>query len=71
MWHLRQQKPRCVQTESIKEFDHKSPSILLFSPTTLTIANFEIIDFSFKPPWVISVSLGEAGLVAIAVILLA
>lgn len=47
------------------------PQFDFFSPTTLTIPNFEIIDFSSKPPWVISVSLGEAGLVAIAVTLLA
>lgn len=42
-----------------------------FSPPTLTIPNFEILDFSFKHPWVISVSLGEAGLVAVAIVLLA
>lgn len=47
------------------------PQFDFFSPATLTIPNFEIIDFSFKPPWVISVSVGEAGFVAIAVTLLA
>lgn len=47
------------------------PQFDFFSPPTLTIPNFEILDFSFQPPWVSSVSLGQAGLVAVAVTLLA
>lgn len=63
--------PRCIQTEAIKEFDRKPPAVCLFSPPSLTIPNFEILDFSFQFPWVFSVSVGEAGLVAVAVMLLA
>lgn len=71
IWHLRQQKPECVQTESIKDFDHKPPAVWLFSPPTFTIPYFEILDFSFQRPWVISVSLRGAGLAAVAAVLLA
>lgn len=43
---------RCIQTESVLEFDPKPPAVWLFSPPTPTIPNFEILDFSFQPPWV-------------------
>lgn len=44
------------------------PHLDFFSPPTLTIPDFEILEF-FHPPWVFSVSLGQAELVAVAVLL--
>lgn len=41
------------------------PQFDFFPLPTLTIPNFEILDFSFQPPWVFLVSLGEAGLVLV------